>query len=129
MNEEAKRMIDNLEPVEPDFSMLDKAKTLSEHIEKWYGMDKKLKVFEIKSNGERIWICAYTNIAALKFWLNQTDETIHDYSDADEIIEVPEHKWPDYKIYKSDDETETTFDEYMKKQTTTDIICGTPFFC
>jgi hypothetical protein len=100
--------------------------------------DKKpeLKVFELKwkTRGDREWMCAYTNIQAIKEYCSITSTDLSDMDDVDEIIEIPKEKWGEYNINNSeydekdpDDWKEKTFEEYMKTQTTPDIIAGTMY--
>lgn len=95
-----------------------------------------LKIFELRwtSQGEKEWVCARTNIEALKFYLNFTDMGIGELDDADEIIEIPKEKWTEYKVGNSEydekdptDWQEKTFEEFMKDQTAPDIIAGTMY--
>lgn len=96
----------------------------------------ELKVFELKWNarGDREWMCAYTNIQAIKEYCSITSTDLSDMDDVDEIIEIPKDKWNEYTINNSeydesdpDDLKEKTFEEYMKTQTTPDIIAGTMY--
>lgn len=87
--------------------------------------DKELKIFEIRSGGEKQWICAYTNIQALKILLNLEDTGLNEYDDKDEIVEIPKEEWPKMLIRNSDEDDFTTFEEYMKTATNPDIIATT----
>lgn len=99
-------------------------------------MSQELKVFEIKlaQQGEREWVCAYTNLNAVQTYLWITGVNIMDFHKEDEVIEVPKEKWPEMTIRNSDHdpgdpeskETET-FEEYMKRATGPDIIAGTMY--
>lgn len=93
-----------------------------------------LKIFELRwtSQGEKEWVCARTNIEALKVYLSITDTNIIDLDDTDEIVEIPKEKWGELKIrnsdsYGDDDWDEMTFEEYMKDQLKPDIIAGTMY--
>lgn len=97
---------------------------------------KELKVFELKWNklGEREWMCAYTNIQAIKEYCSITSTDLIDMDDVDEIVEVPKEKWPEYTIGNCEyDESDPedwkskTFEEYMKTATHPDIIAGTMY--
>jgi hypothetical protein len=88
---------------------------------------KELKVFELRWTGEKEWICAFTNIHALRVYCNITDTDLTDMNDTDEIVEVPKEKWPEMTIRNSDKDEFQTFEEYMKAQTTPDIIAGTMY--
>lgn len=96
--------------------------------------DKQLKVFELKwnSQGEKEWVCAYTNIEALVTYFNITGASFVDLSGEDEIIEVPKDKWSEYFIVNSEwdendpeDWEKKSFADYMKDQTTPDVIAST----
>lgn len=89
----------------------------------------ELKIFELRWTGEKEWVCAYTNIHALRVLCNITDIDLTDMNDTDEIIEVPKEKWPEMTIRNSDSDPEdiTTFEDYMKKATGPDIIAGTMY--
>lgn len=92
-----------------------------------------LKIFELRwtEQGEKEWMCARTNIEALKCYLNITSMDIIDLDDMDEIIEIPKEKWPEYKVvnhdYDGDDWKEMTFEEWMVGRTAPDIIAGTMY--
>lgn len=95
---------------------------------------KELKIFEIKEGSEKHWVCAYTNIQALKTLLNITDRVLGEYDDSDEITEVPKEKWgaltvsnSEYDEKDPDDWESKTFEEYMKDATGPDIIAGTMY--
>jgi hypothetical protein len=99
-------------------------------------MSQQLKVFELKWNksGDREWMCAYTNIQAIKEYCSITSTDLSDMDDVDEIIEIPKEKWCEYTINNSEydksdpDDWETkTFEEYMKDHKTPDIIAGTMY--
>ena len=98
--------------------------------------DKKpeLKVFELRwtSQGEREWVCAYSNVHALKFYCGETSTSLQDMHQLDEIIELPKERWSDYFIKNiehdrtdPDDWEQKSFAEYMKTQTHPDIIATT----
>lgn len=90
--------------------------------------DKELKIFELRwtSQGEKEWVCAYTNINALVTYLCITDTDMADLDYQDEIIEIPRNKWPEMSIRTDQkDGIEKTFEEYMKTATIPDIIATT----
>jgi hypothetical protein len=100
--------------------------------------DKKpeLKVFELRWNnrGDREWMCAFTNIQAIKEYCSITSTDLIDMDDVDEIIEIPKERWSEYSINNSEyDETDPddwkskTFEEYMKIATGPNIIAGTMY--
>lgn len=82
---------------------------------------RSLKVFEIRVGGEKEWVCAYTNIGAIKVHSAITDMDLVEYEDTDEVIEIPENKWPEMRIM-GDGDTLNTFEQYMKKAMKPDII-------
>lgn len=87
-----------------------------------------LRVFELRWTGqEKDWVCAHTNIEALKTYLNITGTDISDLEYEDEIVELPKEKWPGMTIRNSDKGDIKTFEEYMKTATTPDIIAGTMY--
>lgn len=99
-------------------------------------MSKELKVFELRWNnsGEKEWMCAYTNIQALKEYCSITSTDLIDMDDVDEVVEIPKDKWSEYNINNSeydetdpDDWKQKTFEEYMKEATAPDIIAGTMY--
>jgi hypothetical protein len=92
--------------------------------------DKELKVFEFRwdSQGEKDWVCAYTNLHAIQTYLWITDANVMDFGPGDEVVEIPKEKWPEMKITHSAKEGDfQTFENYMATQTTADIICGTTY--
>lgn len=98
--------------------------------------NKELKVFELRwvKQGEKEWMCAHTNIEALRTYFNITDTDITDLDYEDEVIEVPKEKWAEIIINNSeydesdpDDWAQKTVEEYMKTATSPDIIAGTMY--
>lgn len=93
----------------------------------------ELKIFELRWTGEKEWVCAYTNIHALRVLCNITDIDLTDMNDTDEIIEVPKEKWSELYIKNMDfdelndpeDWKQMSFEEYMKDKTLPDIIATT----
>jgi hypothetical protein len=91
-------------------------------------MAQELKVFElIWARQEKEWVCAHTNIEALKTYLNITGTDMSDLEYEDEIVEVPKEKWPGMTIRNSNKGDIQTFEEYMKAATGPDIIAGTMY--
>lgn len=95
-----------------------------------------LKIFELRwtKQSEKEWVCARTNIEALKIYFNVTNTVIGELDDEDEIVEVPKEKWAELHIknndyYKTDpdDWMYKSFEEYMKEQIHPDIIAGTMY--
>lgn len=92
-----------------------------------------LKIFELRwtEQGEKEWMCARTNIEALKCYLNITDTNIIELDDLDEIVEIPKEKWSEYKVvnpdHDGDDWKEMTFEDWMEGRTDPDIIAGTMY--
>lgn len=92
---------------------------------------KELKIFELTwaKAGEKEWVCAHTNVEALKTYFNITGTYITDLDDEDEIVEIPKDKWHQYALRDSDSDPEITktFKEIMKTKTVADIIGGTMY--
>lgn len=88
-----------------------------------------MKIFEIKwtSQGESEWIAADNVIHALKVYCSITDMDISDFSDDDEIIEVPKKNWSDLTVKEEDAEDAITFKQWMKENKGPDIIAGTMY--
>jgi hypothetical protein len=93
-----------------------------------------MNIYEIKSQGEREWICAHTIFEALKFYHSLNDLEISDFDDEDDIIIIPEDKWGEFNVIDPDDLDENeeakvihTFAERMKDQTVPDIIASTVY--
>ena len=88
--------------------------------------EKQLKVYEIKGP-ETDWFTGYNLLTALGNYLSTTDMCLGDFSDDDEIREVPESEW--HQIRYSDDEigTKKSISDYMKSAKRPDIICSTAY--
>lgn len=86
-----------------------------------------MRIYEIQSGGEKEWICANTAIQALKEYSNITGNSIHDFDDDDEIIEVSEDKWNEMEITFPDesDQKPMTFREYVKDIEAPHYMCST----
>lgn len=84
-----------------------------------------MKIFTIKSAGETTWICADTNIQALKINQSFTDIGLIDYDNEDEISELPKEKWRDYNITDENGKPLQTFEEYIKTAVSPDMIACT----
>ena len=96
----------------------------------------ELKVFELRWNktNEREWMCALTNIDAIKTYCSITSTDLFDMDDVDEIVEVPKEKWSEHTITNTEydkndpeDWESQTFEEYMRTATSADIIAGTMY--
>lgn len=95
----------------------------------------ELKVFELRYGvGEKEWLCAHTNIEALKTYASITGVSLIDLDEDDEIVEVPKEKWAELHIKNNDydesdpeDWSHKSFEDYMKTQTIPDIIAGTMY--
>lgn len=97
-------------------------------------MKKELKIYELKwvSQGEREWVCAYSNIHAIKLYCGETSTSLEDMHELDEVNELPRQKWSEYFIKNTEydrtdpeDWEQKSFSEYMKNQTHPDIIATT----
>ena len=95
-----------------------------------------LKIFEIRHNklDEKEWVAAETVIHALQFYCSLTSMDLVEFDKEDDIVEVPEEKWDEYKITNTeydendpDDWKEMTFREFIKDSTTPEIIAGTMY--
>lgn len=98
--------------------------------------NNKLKVFELtwKSQDEKEWIAAHTNIEAIKTYLSITHTDITDLDDEDEIVEIPKEEWSKITIRNSEyNKTDPgvfetkTVEEYMKDCKSPDLIAGTMY--
>lgn len=96
----------------------------------------KTRIYEIRINGEKEWVCADTIIEALKTYKSITDIDLYDFDNDDDIVEVPKEKWSEMNILDteapiSDDLTYPvimTFSEYMRTEAThSDIIASTNY--
>lgn len=91
-------------------------------------MDKKLKVFQIVTS-ERDLIAHYTNIGALKLYASVCVIDLSDFSESDEVVEIPESEWDKMHILMGDllDENApaTTLREYVQKMDGPDYISST----
>jgi len=88
---------------------------------------KKLKIFELRSSIGKEWISGITNIDALQTYLSILNIELSELPSDSEIGELPEDVWKDYSIYDEDEDSHTSFEEYMKTQTYPDIIAGTMY--
>lgn len=86
-----------------------------------------MNVYRIDTNGESTWVCADTNIEALKKHQEITDIGLIDFDKEDEIVEIPKKDWKDLRIIQSDEDNYVTFEEYMKYVCNSDIIACTFF--
>ena len=72
-----------------------------------------IKVFEFQLDGEKEWVAAYTVIEAIKIHSETTSMELIDYSDYDDIVEVPQSQWNELRVYE-DDDTFRTLSEWIK---------------
>lgn len=93
-----------------------------------------MKIFELRTEGEKEWMAANTVIEALQFYCNLTEKHIHDFDETDTIEELPKEKWseynvvnPDYDPEDPDDWVKLTFEEWMKDIVEPDIVAGTAY--
>jgi PHD/YefM family antitoxin component YafN of YafNO toxin-antitoxin module len=94
----------------------------------------KMNVYEIRTNGEKEWICASTLFECLKFYHGLNDLAITDFDDDDDVVLIPEEDWPLMNVIDTDETDETgehpilhTFEQYMKTATSVDIIATTAY--
>jgi hypothetical protein len=83
-----------------------------------------MKIFEIRT-GEKEWVAAHTNIQALRLVYGMSEVNLGDYSDDDEIVEIPESEWPNHSISFGD--RSETFEEYMKHVTEPEYLAATMY--
>lgn len=92
-----------------------------------------MNVYRIDSGGEKTWMCANTNIEALKKHEELTDLGLVDFDTTDEITEVPKDQWKDLSIIDIDADKENgeypsiTFEEYMEDAVSVDMIACTVY--
>lgn len=84
-----------------------------------------MKIFEFQINDEKDWVCANTIFHALKTHNSITGMDLIDFEDSDDIIEIPEEKWGEYRVTDEDGGEESTFKEYMVGQIESTIIATT----
>lgn len=77
--------------------------------------------FQLKSIGEKEWICAYTYIEAIKIYMENNDYSTEELNIEDDIVEVEKSKWsetmiedPDFNENDEDNIKEISLEEYMK---------------
>lgn len=89
-----------------------------------------MKIFEIRwRSGEKEWISAETNIHAIKQYCYITSFDVWDFEEADEIVELPKEEWSKYTVKNEDEEDILTFEEWMERNSSPDIIAGTMYDC
>lgn len=71
----------------------------------------KMKIYEIRIQGEKVWVTGRTNIHAFCHYCSVTGEDLYDFEPIDEIIEIPEEKWSEFTITDSGQ----TFEEWIKE--------------
>ncbi len=87
--------------------------------------EKKLKVFEIVG-GELETVSHYSNISALRLYCNLTGIDLVEFSDTDEIREIPESEFESRKFHL-EGHGEITIAEYLKTHKEPEFICSTCF--
>lgn len=93
-------------------------------------MNNELKVFELKSS-ETDLFCGYSLLTALANYCNESEIDLNDFTDSDEIREVPKDEWRGHKIIMTDREEEEPefiyLDEYMKDAISPCLISSTAY--
>lgn len=93
-------------------------------------MDKKLKVFQIVTS-ERDLIAAYTNLGALQLFCSITEINLSDFSDTDEVLEIPESELDERTIIMGDAWDENapvmTLRQYLSTLEGPDYISSTSY--
>lgn len=91
-----------------------------------------MNIYEINSGEGKTWVCANTNIHALRKYSDITGTILFELDDSDYIRRLDREEWTKFQIYDeedlmSDGESHgTTFEEYMKgEDTCAHIICST----
>jgi hypothetical protein len=91
-----------------------------------------MNIYQLETSGEVEWICANTAIQALKYYEDITDMSLVEFDNTDDITIVPESEWATREIFDFDNPNEDgtypvlcTFAEFMKGQTTPEIIATT----
>jgi hypothetical protein len=103
----------------------------------------EMKVFELVwSNGEKEWVCAHTNIEALKTYMSITGTDEVDMDNDDELREIPKWQWRELFIELEEDDEDydqeeyvegregkktISFETYMKHAHKPDIMAGTMY--
>lgn len=92
------------------------------------------KVFEILIDGERELVSGKTVIEALKTYLYVTDIYLFEMDDNTEVIEIPKEKWPEINLINTeynpndpDDKENFTLEEYMRENTSSELIGGSAY--
>ena len=87
-----------------------------------------MKIYELQISGEKEWIAAETTIQAIIIYSKTTGNSLEDFEEEDEIIEIPESKWNNLTIkFPDEDRKETTFSEYMEDVVTPEYIASTVY--
>jgi|JI9StandDraft_1071089.scaffolds.fasta_scaffold502670_1 hypothetical protein len=92
-----------------------------------------MKIYELRhENGEKEWIAAHTVIEAIKTYSYTMSTSIAEFSNGDEIVEVPEADWDkmivknlDYDKNDPDDWEEHTFREEVAAWSKPQVFAGT----
>jgi len=80
-------------------------------------------IFQINhGDGIKSWICAKSNIHALKTYESHTDVGLVDYDCDDSIEELPKSEWGNYTITREDTEEKQTFENFMRYASQAEII-------
>lgn len=89
-----------------------------------------MKVYEIQIGDHKTWMCANTNIEALKKHEEMTGMMLVDFEKEDSIVEIPRKKWKDYRIIydESNESKPTTFEQYMKTAESADMIASNVYY-
>ena len=76
-----------------------------------------MKIFEITftKENEKAWIYAKSLIDCIKTYLRVTGASIGDFSEDDDIAQIPKEKWHEYTVLNTDNEDELpmTFDSWV----------------
>lgn len=82
----------------------------------------KLKIFEITNSqyGQIAWVAGYGLMHALSIF-NRATDSVYDWDEGDEIVELPEDKWDSYTVTE-DEEPTITFTEWIEINKDPDMI-------
>ncbi len=89
-----------------------------------------MKIFEFQwtKQDEKEWVAASSIVAAIREYCSTTGSDWVDWDDNDDIVEVPEDKWGEYKLNDPDDfDSVMTFAEWMKENPSGGMMCGTMY--
>lgn len=88
----------------------------------------KLKIFEIYWTrlNEKSWVSAESNIHAIQVYCQEKGFELSYFDGDEEIDELPKSQWDEYFVTDDDDdETETSFTEFMKNNQEPCVIAET----